>query len=276
MKILVTNDDGPLFKGLQCLLEVARNMGELVVIPPKYHQSGASMSVPLGYKPVAVKKLEEKPGEQWWYLDATPASCVKWALDEIYKEDAPDLLLSGVNHGSNAGSAELYSGTLGAVKEGTLAGVLSVGVSLCSMSQNADFSAVSALLPGILDKIIRNHSGKFGVYYNINFPDLPLDKIKGVRLASQGIMHWINEFVPYQYDILEKNGKLADVLGIRSFPPVEEGEKVYMMAGDLVTDKRNTPDTDWELLAQGYVTVTIQNIDTTDYQELTRLKEVWR
>lgn len=276
MKILLTNDDGPHFKGLECLVNVARQMAdELVVIPPKYHQSGASMSVPLGLKPIAVKKTSQIGNEQWWYMDASPASCVKWALDEIYTDSRPDLLLSGVNHGSNAGMAELYSGTLGAVKEGALAGVLGVGVSLCNMSRDADFSAVSQFLPGILDKIIRNHSGKFGVYYNVNFPDLPADRIKGVRLASQAILHWEKEFVPFEYDILEKIGKLADILGKPVIPQPQDGEKVVMMAGDLVGDSRNTEQSDWNLLSEGYITVTIQNIDSTDYAELSRLQQVW-
>lgn len=273
MKILVTNDDGYNYKGLQVLVEMLRPWGDLVVIGPKYHQSGMSMAVSMGMKPIAVKKLREEPGAEWWYLDATPSSCVKWALDEVYTDGLPDLIVSGINHGANTASAALYSGTLGAAQEGALAGVLSVGVSLDSFDRDADFSVVREHFLSILKGIMDNRSEKFGIYYNVNFPNLPLELIKGVKFARQGTQHWIKEFRPYDYGFFERNGLKPSDLGVAGFPEVEEGEKVYMMVGDLVGDPRNDAFCDNILLEQGYVTITVHNIDSTDYQELSRLSQ---
>lgn len=276
MKILVTNDDGMSYQGLQSLVKVLRPMGDLVVIPPKFHQSGASMAVTMGMKPIAVKKVSEKPGEQWWYVDATPSSCVKWALDEIYTDGLPDLVVSGVNHGANAASAILYSGTAGAAKEGALAGVLSIAVSLDKFARDADFSAVEELLPGIIEKIIATHDGKFGCWYNVNFPYLPVNQIKGVTLAAQGTQHWLKEFRPFDYELSKKIGILADNLDLSGKPLAEEGEKIVVMAGDLTGDPHNHEESDCILLEQGYITVSVHKLDTTDYEELDRLRRIWQ
>ncbi len=273
MKILITNDDGYDFQGIKSLVKIMRPYGELVIVAPKYHQSGMSMAVSMGLKPIAIKKLKEEPGEQWWYLDGTPASCVKWGLDEVFGPDNyPDLVISGINHGANAGSAVLYSGTLGAAQEGSLAGILSFGVSLDHMGHDADFSAVEEMFPKIFEKLYKNRSGKFGTFYNINFPDLPISEIKGIRPAYQGILHWEKEFRPYDFDIFRKWGVSPERLGINHYPEVEEGETIYMMAGEMVEDVRNDENTtDSLLLKQGYVTVSVHNIDSTDYQETERL-----
>lgn len=272
MNILITNDDGWYTQGLRDLVEILRPLGNLTIVAPKYHQSGMAMAVSMGLKPIAVKHIETKPGEDWWYLDGTPASCIKFGLDEIFKDQAPDLIVSGINYGSNAGSAALYSGTLGAAKEGTLCGILSVGVSLGNMRTDADFTIVKKFFPEILSNIMHLHSGKHGVYYNVNFPDLPAEKIKGIRLGKQGILRWVKEFVPYDMGIFSKWGVDPKSMGIITFPEVEEGEKVYMMAGDLTSSPLNTKEADHLLNEDGYITITVHNIDSTDYEELDRLR----
>lgn len=271
MKILVTNDDGLDFQGIKSLVKILKPFGDLTIVVPKYHQSGMSMAVSMGMKPIAVKKFREEPGEEWWYLDGTPASCVKWGLDEIFVDSKPDVVVSGINHGSNAATAELYSGTLGAAKEAALAGVPAIGVSLDCMSPRADFSAVEQMFPDIFRKIMANISGKFGVFYNVNFPNLPSERILGIRPAHQGILHWVKEFDPYDRNIFSKIGIKPEDLGVFYFPEVQEGEKVYMMVGEMVGDERNDETSDNILLGQGYVTITVQNIDSTDYEELDRI-----
>ena len=126
MEILLTNDDGYKARGLKELVEMMRPYGKLTIVAPKFHQSGMSMAVGLGYKPIAVKELEVSAGQRWWYVDDTPASCVKFALDNIYTDSRPDVIVSGINHGSNYASASLYSATVGAAQEGALAGILSL------------------------------------------------------------------------------------------------------------------------------------------------------
>ena len=117
MNILITNDDGYSAKGIHVLAEIMCQFGNVTVIAPKTHQSGMSMAVSLGLKQIAYKELpDEKPGK-WSYLDATPASCVKFGLNVPFLDHFPDVVVSGINHGSNAASAACYSGTLGAAEE---------------------------------------------------------------------------------------------------------------------------------------------------------------
>ncbi|MCQ2178183.1 MAG: 5'/3'-nucleotidase SurE [Bacteroidales bacterium] len=273
MKILITNDDGYAAQGLRELVEMLRPLGELTIVAPKYHQSGMSMAVSMGFRPIAVKHISDDPAESWWYLDGTPASCVKWAIDEIFTESKPDLLISGINHGANTASAALYSGTLGAAREAALAGIPAVGVSLDNMLPRADFSTVRGMFPDLLSKLISLMDGKFGTYYNVNFPDIPGKDIKGIRICHQGVMHWEREFRPYDKGIFARVGVNPEDMGISGFPQVEEGEKVYMMVGDIVDNDNNTEPSDHHMLAQGYITLTAHKIDSTDYEESERLRK---
>lgn len=274
MKILVTNDDGYKAEGLQSLVRLLRPYGELTVVAPKYHQSGMSMAVTMGLKPIAVKKISSEPGETWYYVDGTPASCVKYGVDEIFKDSLPDLVVSGINHGANCASAVCYSGTLGAAREAALADIPAIGVSLDDMSLKADFSTLEKLFPEIFEKLVKDMSSRFGVYYNINFPALPESEIRGVRVTRQGIVHWVKEFEPYDYDIFDKLGIKPEDMGITSMPEIEEGETVYIMKGMLADDPRNTPDTDHLTLKEGYITIEAHNLDSTDHAENERLKSL--
>src|SRR5574344_1378305 len=142
MNILITNDDGYNAKGIHVLAEIMCQFGNVTVIAPKYHQSGMTMEVPLRLSQAAYKDLpEEKPGKRS-YLDATPASCVKFGLNVPFLDKFPDVVVSGINHGSNAASAACYSGTLGAAAEAALNGVPAIGVSVDDNGPEADFSSV--------------------------------------------------------------------------------------------------------------------------------------
>ena len=144
MRILVSNDDGYQARGIRSLVEALRQFGELTIVAPKSAQSGMSMAVSMGFKPIAVKHLYDLPGEDWWYLDGTPASCIKFGIDNIFWPAKPDLVVTGINHGNNAATATLYSGTIGAAMEGALYGIPAIGVSLDTFDEDADFSAVEA------------------------------------------------------------------------------------------------------------------------------------
>lgn len=273
MRILVTNDDGYDYKGISALVETLRPMGDITVVAPKYHQSGMSMAVTIGFKQIAVKQLRPAP-EEWYYVDGSPASCVKYGLDEIFKDSKPDLIVSGINHGANVASAALYSGTLGACQEGALAGIPSVGVSIDSISMNPDFSCVKELFPALLEKIMANWSDRFGVYYNVNFPNLPAGSIKGIKVGRQGILHWVDEFQPFTMKIFDRIGITPKDVGIVAFPELEPGEKAVMMTGEMANDERNDGECDNIILADEYISVTVHNIDTTDYIEMERIKSL--
>lgn len=274
MRILVTNDDGYRARGIKTLAEMLRPFGELTVIAPKYHQSGTSMAVTMGLKPIAVKRLPDSDGVRWFYVDGTPASCVKFGTDEIFADRLPDLVVSGINHGANCASAVLYSGTLGAAREAALAGIPAIGVSIDDMSPDADFSCMEKIFPELFGKILDNMDGKYGEYYNINFPALPESGIRGIRTARQGVIHWEKEFEPYDYDVFQRLGITPLDMGITAFPPVEDGEEIYVMKGTLVNDPRNGDDADHTLLKQGYIVVTAHSIDTCDHAECARLRSI--
>ncbi|MBQ9549101.1 MAG: 5'/3'-nucleotidase SurE [Bacteroidales bacterium] len=256
MRILVANDDGYKAKGLHELVEILRPYGHLTVVSPKFHQSGMSMAVNLGGKPIAVKKLSEEDGVSYWYVDGTPSSCVKFGIDNILPDSLPELVVSGINHGANYGTAALYSGTLGAATEAALAGIRSVAVSLDCFDPDADFSAIRKYFPPLLDQILALKNVPYGVLYNINFPNIPVDEIKGVRVCRQGILHWEREFQPFPFDTLH-----------------DEGEELYQMVGDVVSDPANADDADHLLIRKGYITVVAHNLDNTDYAHARQLRE---
>ena len=270
MRILITNDDGYQAKGLKVLVEIMKQFGEVTVIAPKKHQSGMSMAVSLGFKQIAHKDL----GDGWHYVDATPASCVKFGLNTIFLENYPDVVVSGINHGSNASTASCYSGTLGAAMEGALNGIPAIGVSLDTLHPDADFSCVAKHFGEIFKTLMQNWPQKYGVYYNVNFPDIPSDQIKGVRVGVQGMGRWVREFKEWDVKHYAKYGLTPEMLGQSSNPVLEEGEDLYMMVGDFEDDPRNADNADHRLVADGYISVTAHNIDCTDYAEADRLSTI--
>lgn len=271
MRILITNDDGYQAKGIKVLAEIMKEFGEVTVIAPKTHQSGMSMAVSLGFKQIAHKDL----GEGWHYVDATPASCVKFGLNTMFLNDYPDVVVSGINHGSNASNASCYSGTLGAAEEAALNGIPAIGVSLDTLHPDADFSGVAAYFGEIFKKLMSDLPQKYGVYYNVNFPDIPAEDIKGVRIGYQGLGRWVREFKEWDLKHYEKYGITPELLGQSSHSVLEEGEELYMMVGDFEDDPRNTPEADHLLVKEGYVSIVAHNVDCTDYQEVERLKNIF-
>lgn len=271
MRILITNDDGYQAKGIKVLAEIMKEFGEVTVIAPKTHQSGMSMAVSLGFKQIAHKDL----GEGWHYVDATPASCVKFGLNTMFLNNYPDVVVSGINHGSNASNASCYSGTLGAAEEAALNGIPAIGVSLDTLHPDADFSGVAAYFGEIFKKLMSDLPAKYGVYYNVNFPDIAAEDIKGIRIGYQGLGKWVREFKEWDLKHYAKYGITPELLGQSSNPVLEEGEELYMMVGDFEDDPRNTPEADHLLVKEGYISIVAHNVDCTDYEEVERLKKIF-
>ena len=271
MRILITNDDGYQAKGIKVLAEIMKKYGEVTVIAPKTHQSGMSMAVSLGFKQIAHKNL----GDDWHYVDATPASCVKFGLNTMFLDNYPDVVVSGINHGSNAATASCYSGTLGAAEEAALNGIPAIGVSLDTLHPDADFSVVEKYFGDIFSKLMSNLPTKRGVYYNVNFPNIPAEDIKGVKVGYQGLGRWVREFKEWDIKHYAKYGLTPEMLGQSSTPVLEEGEDLYMMVGDFEDDPNNTPEADHHLVANGYISVVAHNVDCTDYNERDRLQTMF-
>ena len=253
MKILLTNDDGYQAKGLAALADIMKGFGDVTVIAPKFPQSGMSTAVSLGSEKIAYKSLGIISGCEWAYLDATPASCVKFGISVLMSEDIPELVVSGINHGSNASTAACYSGTLGAAEEASLNGIPAIGVSLDTWEPNPDFSSIKTYLPGIIKKLLSHPSSKYGLYYNINFPVTKSpDEIKGIRVCEMGLGRWVKEFVEL--------GK-------------EDEETVYKMVGEYEDYDFTPTKADNITVNNGYISIVPHNIINFDKEEFQRLEK---
>jgi len=272
MRILVTNDDGYKAGGLQALVRALKPFGELTVIAPKYPQSAVAISVSLGYKAMAFRDLGMIDGVHWSYLDATPASCVKFGVDVLMAQCKPDLVVSGINHGTNSATASIYSATLGAAMEAAINGIPGIGISLDNFSPDADFTVAESLFPRFFKKLLPLLPNKFGSYFNVNIPDLPEQSIKGIRVGHMGVGHWIKEFEDWDGQALLAKGVDMAAYNVDPLTRPGEGEHLYLMAGHFVDDPYNTEGADHHLLADGYITVVQHNVDNTDYEQCRRLK----
>lgn len=284
MEILITNDDGYNTKGIKTLANIMKRFGNVTVIAPKWHQSGMGMAVSFGLKQIAYKKLPDYNGCSWAYLDATPASCVKFGLNFPFLDKKPDVVVCGINHGTNATTASCYSGTLGAAQEACINGIPAIGVSLASVDLDADFSAVEQYFPDIFKNIMstypKNSDGDYdddyynGIYYNVNFPNLPANKVKGVRVARQGRGRWIKEFTSWEPDKYKDFGITPEVLGQKSEVHLEDGEELFMMVGEYEDAPKNEADADHILNREGYIAVMPGTLDRTSYKEKERIEKL--
>lgn len=272
MNILITNDDGYKSKGIKVIAETMKQFGKITVIAPKEHQSGMSTAVSLGLKQISYKEIYNSEEESWAYLDATPASCVKFGMNKTFLEQKPDVVISGINHGNNVSNASCYSGTLGAAEEAAINGVPAIGVSLDSFLTDADFSPIEKFFPEIFSKLMENYPVGKGIYYNINFPNLPSSQVKGIRVGHQGKGRWIKEFQDWNPEFYKNQGITPEDLGQSSTPVLEEGEKLYMMVGEFEDDPTNNELADNRIIDAGYISIVANMVDKTDYEELENLR----
>lgn len=255
MEILITNDDGYRSPGIKAAVELMRRFGNVTVLAPEGPRSGMSASITLEGK-VFMEKVSETEGLRIFSCSGTPVDCVKLAMCTLFRDRRPDLLVSGINHGSNASIASLYSGTLGAAFEGALYGVHSIGLSHISHDTGKDLTGACMYAEKILKEYL-NAPPSPETILNINFPDCPAGMIKGIRFANQGKGHWTDEFTESED---------------------EDGRKCHVMEGTF-TDSGCTPeelaDADHILAGEGYVTIVPMTFDRTDRTEKARLEKAW-
>ena len=180
--ILITNDDGVAAKGLRALDEVAMEFGDVVVMAPEYNASGLSHSI-TSSRPLRVREVKQAEGLSVYCCDGTPVDCVKLAV-EYFCPRRPDVVLSGINHGSNSSINVLYSGTMGAVIEATALGLDAIGFSLLHHSAEADFSPCLPFVRQIIGNTLEKGLPS-GVSLNVNIPRLPASEIKGIRICHE-------------------------------------------------------------------------------------------
>ncbi len=245
--ILITNDDGDTARGIQVLTRIMQQLGDVIVMAPDGPRSAQSNAITVTH-PIRYKLVEQSEGLTRYICTGTPTDCVKLALNEAVPRK-PDLIVSGINHGSNAAVNVIYSGTMGAVLEGCENRISSVGFSICDHSFQADFSGFEKYVFEISNKILENPLPT-GICLNVN---APVGKIKGVKVARQCDGQWTKEFA-----------KRVD--------PV--GRTYFWLTGEFTNFEPEATDTDEWALANGFVSIVPTKIDLTAHEFLAPLSEI--
>ena len=237
--ILVVNDDGINAPGINALTEVAKEFGKVMVVAPDKPQSGMGHAITLD-STLHIKGIE-KQGVTAYSCSGTPVDCVKIAVNKLLHRK-PDLIVSGINHGSNSSINVIYSGTMSAALEGSLEGIPSIGFSLLNHSIDADFSAAQYYAKKIIKETLAlQYSGNLCL--NVNIPNLSKDLIAGIKVCRQAKGNWKED-----YD--ERTDPM--------------GRKYFWLTGKFVLQDKGT-DTDEWALANNYVSVVPIQSDVTDY-----------
>lgn len=241
--ILVTNDDGVKAPGIRALIRYIRPFGRVIVVAPDRPQSGTAHAVTIAH-PLRLEQLDSAEDYEEYSCNGTPADCVKLAFKIVMKR-RPDFLFSGINHGTNSSINIIYSGTMAAVFEGALAGVPSVGFSLNNYSLRADFAPSEAFVTQIAGEVIARGLPP-GVCLNVNIPDKPASRVRGIKVCRQAAGTWEEDF----------DG--------REDP---HGRKYYWMKGVFV-QTGNGEDTDQWALENDYVAVVPVQFDFTAHDAI--------
>ncbi len=186
--ILVCNDDGIFAPGIKALADVASEFGEVEIVAPDRQQSAVGHAITVA-TPLRSRKFEIDDRFKGQAVTGTPADSVKLAHDKLL-DRKPDLVVSGINHGSNAGINILYSGTVSAATEGTILGYPSIAVSCTDYDENADLSGVKEASRRVIRYVLENGL-KPGITLNLNAPSGPL---KGIKWARQANSRYVEEF----------------------------------------------------------------------------------
>ncbi len=190
-QILVTNDDGFTAPGILKLISVVQELGDVTVVAPEEPMSGTGHAITVR-NPLRLRKRSQENGLQVWSCGGTPVDCVKLG-EQIVLRKKPDLLVSGINHGSNAAVNIVYSGTMGAVLESTISGIPSIGFSLCDYRHDADFSQVDKYIKKICMEVLEKGLPD-QTCLNVNIPAVNGADIKGIKVCSQANARWVEEY----------------------------------------------------------------------------------
>lgn len=247
--ILVSNDDGIYSEGINALKEAMSELGEVLVYAPHKQQSAVGHAItthlPLRVNPYYLN------GELFGYaVTGTPADCVKLAVTTLL-DKKPDLIVSGINHGSNTAINVIYSGTVSAATEGTILGIPSIAFSLTSYT-DFDFTYSKKVAKIIASQVLKNGLPK-GVLLNVNIPPVPEEQIKGIKVTKQGKSKW-NDYFERRLD--------------------PSNREYFWLTGSMNINN-DDPDSDVIAIQNNYVSVTPIQFDLTDYKFLEELKN-WK
>lgn len=248
--ILISNDDSIKAPGIRALIEFVRPFGKVVVVAPDRPQSGTAHAVTIN-TPLRLELISREEDYEEYTCSGTPADCIKLAHKVVLKRK-PDLLVSGINHGSNASINIIYSGTMAAVFEGAMAGVPSIGFSLCDYRWDADFKRTEGVVKDIVSTVLA-HGLPDGVCLNVNIPGTP-EKVKGIKVCRQAGGTWLEEFDE------------------RKDPA---GRDYYWLHG-VFARIGNGEDTDERALEQGYASVVPVQFDFTALHAISQISSINR
>lgn len=246
--IFISNDDGYSAKGLKKLIEVASQYGRVFAVAPAEHQSGKSSSITID-EPLRAYTIVENDKYTLVKVNGTPVDCAKLAFNCLLPR-RPDLVLSGINHGYNAGNSVIYSGTMGVVFEGLFYGLPSVGFSYKEFSTDADFGVCEPVVRKVIDYVFAEGLPE-GVGLNVNIPNVE-GGVKGVKITTAARGKWIKEFE-----------KRTDPFG----------RDYYWMTGRYENLDKENSETDLYQLERGYASVTPCAPDQTHLPTVELLRE---
>jgi 5'-nucleotidase len=243
MRILCTNDDGYMARGLRVLAGAARTLGEVAIVAPDREQSATSHSLTI-HRPVRARISQEGAH----VVDGTPTDCVIMAVNELlgYR---PDFCLSGVNHGANMGEDVLYSGTVAAAMESTVIGIPSVAVSYTG-DDFETFDEWQTLLEGFLKQLLGRASFPPHTLLNVNLPACSPAAVKGIRVTTLGQRRYKDSIT-------------------RSLDP--KGREYYWIGGGI-SAWTGAEDADFRAVHDGFLSVTPLHLDLTDYKTLEEIR----
>lgn len=235
--ILASNDDGITSPGITHLIECMKELGDVIVVAPDKPQSAMGHAITIN-EPIRLTKVDIHAGVDAWQCSGTPVDCVKLAIDKLLPRK-PDLMVSGINHGSNSSINVIYSGTMSAAVEASIDGMKAIGFSLCDYSYEADFNPVMPFIKKIAEKVLQNEL-PYGTLLNVN---IPKGNIQGIKICRQAVARWKEEF-----------DERTDPFG----------RNYYWMTGKFV-NMDHGEDTDEWALSHGFISVVPTMFDLTDH-----------
>lgn len=273
MRLLISNDDGVFALGIRTLADTLAAAGhEVTVVCPDRERSATGHGLTL-HKPIRAEQVESvfHPQVKVWACSGTPSDCVKLALGALLSHP-PDMVLSGINHGSNLGTDVLYSGTVSAAMEGVIEGIPSVAFSLTSFSVQ-EFQPAARFAQALLEQLTEQPLPP-GSLLNVNVPAVPESEIAGVIVTRQGVRRYFDQFEKR----IDPRGKTyywlaGEVVEEIDQPELESPESFRLKTKQLDWDWFQQIPTDVQAIRQNYITVTPLQYNLTCASSIAHLQQ---
>ena len=251
MRILVTNDDGITSRGIQALAAAMARLGDVMIVAPDRQQSAVGHALTVA-SPLRAVQMQREHASIAYAVNGTPADCVKLGVSTLLPH-RPDIVVSGINHGSNTSVNAIYSGTVSAATEGTLMGIPSMAVSLATFDSSADMSVAAEVAYDVASRLI-DLKLPAGTLLNVNVPPVDRAQYRGMKVTRQGHNAW------------------KDGYDVRKDP---QGHPYYWLTGEFITLSEQEDGDDFAV-QQGWTAVTPIHYELTNVAELDRLKGLFQ